>query len=216
MAAAQEAENHGGERDFTWYFWWGIYTSIPTWTYSKKSLAATEELSEFEDILPWIIFQVITKRVPISTKIAIRNAMNWASPLWMMESQRKLRQQHHQNFLKEGSHYRTNTSIRRNKWIQKSRTVRIIVWYLSRKANHLSKIVWERKTITELTISISSARIGKSVFVVDVKVSKDKHISRWVDQENRIYVRWNRIKKHAKWHRRWSIEKKKGVIHWVK
>ena len=67
--------------------------------------------------------------------------------------------------------------------------LRIIVWYLSRKANHLSKVVWERKTITELTISISSARIGKWVFVVDVKVSKDKHISRWVDQENRIFVR---------------------------
>ena len=27
-----------------------------------------------------------------------------------------------------------------------------------------------------------------------VKVSKDKHISRWVDQENLIYVRWKASK----------------------
>ena len=33
----------------------------------------------------------------------------------MMESQWKLRQQHHQNFPMEGNHCRTNTSIRRNK-----------------------------------------------------------------------------------------------------
>ena len=29
---------------------------------------------------------------------------------------------------------------------------------------------------------------------MDIKVSKDKHISRWVDRENLIYVRWTRIK----------------------
>ena len=29
---------------------------------------------------------------------------------------------------------------------------------------------------------------------MDVKVSKDKHISRWIDWENLIYVRWNRNK----------------------
>ena len=29
--------------------------------------------------------------------------------------------------------------------------------------------------------------------MMDVKVSEDKHISRWVDRENLIYVRRNRI-----------------------
>ena len=29
---------------------------------------------------------------------------------------------------------------------------------------------------------------------MNVEFSKDKHISRWVDQENLIYVRWNRMK----------------------
>ena len=31
---------------------------------------------------------------------------------------------------------------------------------------------------------------------MDVKVSKDKHISRWTDQENLIYVRWNSKNMH--------------------
>ena len=41
-AAAQAAENHGDEWGLTWYFLWGIYTSIPTWTHSQNSLAAAE------------------------------------------------------------------------------------------------------------------------------------------------------------------------------
>ena len=35
IAAAQAAENHGDECGLTWYLRWGIYTSIPTWTYSE-------------------------------------------------------------------------------------------------------------------------------------------------------------------------------------
>ena len=45
MAAAQEAGNHGGEWGLTWYFLWGIYTSVPTWIHSQNSLAAVETLS---------------------------------------------------------------------------------------------------------------------------------------------------------------------------
>ena len=45
--------------------------------------------------------------------------------------------------------------------------------------------------------------------MMDVKVSKDKNINRWVDRENLIYVRWNRIKNRAQRRKRWSIEKKK-------
>ena len=42
MAAPQAAENHGGEWGLTWYFRWGIYASIPTWTHSQNSQAAAE------------------------------------------------------------------------------------------------------------------------------------------------------------------------------
>ena len=30
---------------------------------------------------------------------------------------------------------------------------------------------------------------------MDVKASKDKQNKRWIDRENLIYIRWNRIKK---------------------
>ena len=64
----------------------------------------------------------------------------------------------------------------------------ITVWDMSRKINHLSKVIWDRKIIKEFT------RIGYPVLMTDFKISKDKHISRWVDWESLIYVRWNRIK----------------------
>ena len=75
-------------------------------------------------------------------------------------------------------------------------------------------VIWDRKIITEFTSSISSTRIGKPVLMMDVKVSKDKN-SRWVDRENLIYVRWNRIKNRAQRRRRWSIEEKE-LRHWVR
>ena len=57
MAAAQAAENHGDEWGLTWYFLWGIYTSIPTWTHSQNSLAAAEapslKISSHETSLKW-------------------------------------------------------------------------------------------------------------------------------------------------------------------
>ena len=33
--------------------------------------------------------------------------------------------------------------------------------------------------------------------MMDIKVSKDKHIRKWIDQQKLLYVRWNRIKKRA-------------------
>ena len=35
---------------------------------------------------------------------------------------------------------------------------------------------------------MSSIRLGKPVLMMDVKVSEDKNISRWVDRENLIDV----------------------------
>ena len=66
--------------------------------------------------------------------------------------------------------------------------MRIRFWNQSRKINHLSEVVRDRKNITEFTKSISSTRIGKLLVILDVKGTKDKHISRWVDQDILIYV----------------------------
>ena len=45
------------------------------------------------------------------------------------------------------NHWRTNTSIRRKKQIQKRRTARVTVRDPSREINYLSKVVWDRKII---------------------------------------------------------------------
>ena len=45
MVATQAAENHGDEWCLTWYFLWGRYTWIPTWTHSQNLLAAAKALS---------------------------------------------------------------------------------------------------------------------------------------------------------------------------
>ena len=81
MAAARAAENHGDEWGLTWYFLWGIYTSIPTWTHSQNSLTAAE--AEFKDILPWNISQMIMKTIPISMRIVISYAEKQGIVMWI-------------------------------------------------------------------------------------------------------------------------------------
>ena len=130
--------------------------------------------------------------------------MQWnrPSPVNMMESQWKLRQQHDQNW---ESHCKTNTSVRRKK---KSKTARLWEWQSGIWVGKLTIWVRSYEIMTEFTRSISFTRIDKR------HKSKDKHICRWVDQGNLIYVRWNRIKNHAQRWRRWLMEEKE-VRHWV-
>ena len=45
MAAAKAPENHGDDWGLTWYFPWGIYKWIPTWTHSQNSLVVAAALS---------------------------------------------------------------------------------------------------------------------------------------------------------------------------
>ena len=52
--------------------------------------------------------------------------------------------------------------------------MRITVWDPSKKVNHLSKVIRDRKIITEFTRSIDSTKLGKSALMMDVAVSKDK------------------------------------------
>ena len=59
--------------------------------------------TEFKDILPWNISQMIMKTIPISTRIVIKPHDETGLPvLSLLESQWKLRQQHDLNFPMEG------------------------------------------------------------------------------------------------------------------
>ena len=45
-------------------------------------LTSSSKSTEFIDIIPWNISQMITKTIPISTRIVISSAMNWAILFW--------------------------------------------------------------------------------------------------------------------------------------
>ena len=100
MAAAQAAENHGDVWGLTWYFRWGIYTSIPIWTQLQNSLAAAEALRWYPPIVHLLNDHEDhpnqcenSHELSDETRHPIEN---------LMESQWKLGQQHDQNFPMEG------------------------------------------------------------------------------------------------------------------
>ena len=139
MVAAQVAENHEDEWGLTWYFLWGIYTSIPTWNHSQNSLAAAEALSlkiSSNGIsLKWSrrpSQSAYVMKWGITLRLWWKANGNWENNMIRISKRSE-------------SHCRTNNSIRRNKLIQNSRTDRITVWDTRRKFNHLSKVVWDNR-----------------------------------------------------------------------
>ena len=82
-------------------------------------LTSSRRSSEFEEIPPWNISQMITKAVPISTRIVISYAMKWGIPFWVWW---KVNGNWDNKMIKisqwRESHCETNTSIRRKKEIQ--------------------------------------------------------------------------------------------------
>ena len=55
--------------------------------------------------------------------------------------------------------------------------MRITFWDPSRKVNHMSEVICDRKIITEFNRLISSTRIGKPVLTMEIKVSKNKTLA---------------------------------------
>ena len=131
--------------------------------------------TEFENILPWNISQMVTKTILITTKIVLSYAIKWSILFWAWQKVNgNWDKQMIRLFRWRESHCRTNTNIWGNKWIQKSRTVSVTIRDSSRKAYHLSKIIWN-KNYNRVHRSISSTKFSLPVLMF---VSKDKHISR--------------------------------------
>ena len=177
-------------------------------------LISSSRSTKFKDMLSSNTSQMITKTVPISMRIVISYAMKWGIVLciwWKVngnwENNIRISQW-------RKSQCRTNPSVRGKKQIQKNRTVRITVRDLSRKVNHVSKVIWDRKIITEFTRLISSTRIGKPVLMINVKVSKDKTLADWLIKSWSVLDETGSKTVH-KGEEGWSIEEKE-VRHWVK
>ena len=172
--------------------------------YALTNVSSSSRVTKFKDILTWNMSQMITKAAPISTRIIIKYAMKRGIPFWVWQ---KIDGNRGNNLIRtfqwRQTHCRTNISFRRKKLIQKNRTVWVTVRNPTRKVNHLS--IWDKTILTKFTRSFSSTRIGKPVSIMDVEVSKDKHITNWVDWENLIYIRWNSTKNRLYRQRRWMI-----------
>ena len=76
----------------------------------------TSRGTEFKDVFPWNISQMIRKTIPISTRIILSYAMKWSILFWVWW---KVNRNWKNNMVRTSqwkeSHYKTNTSIRRNK-----------------------------------------------------------------------------------------------------
>ena len=89
--------------------------------------------------------------------------------LSLMESQWKLRQQHDQNFQWRERHCRTNTSARRQKQIQNSRTVKVPVRDWSSKVNHLSRSFKKNYNTVHQVYQFDKSRLASHL--MDIKVT---------------------------------------------
>ena len=136
------------------------------------NFTSSSRSTEFKDIIPWNISQMITKTVPIITRIGISYAMKWGIPMWIWW---KVNENWETTWLKLPNRGKFIVEqIIASKEINESNPI----WDLSSKVNHLSKFIWDDliKIITEFTRSITSSRIGKPVLMMDIKVSKARNI----------------------------------------
>ena len=208
--------NHGDEWGLTWYLGWGIYTSIPTWIHSQMSLALAEtpslKISSHGTFLKWSWRQSQSAQ-------GQSQAMQWNGASCCefdgrsMETETTTWSEFHSGG--KAIVEQILVSLERNK----SKRAGLWEW---QSGIHVEKLtIWVRSFQINLKNYKSSP--GRSVLPEEVSQSlwwtlkslKTKNISRWVDQENLIYDRWNRIKNCAQRQRRWLIEEKE-VRHWVK
>ena len=120
-------------------------------------LSTSSKSTKSKDILPRNILQLITKIVPISRKKMHKLCIEKRHPLpsgaWRKISGNKDNSRVRISQMRE-TVCRANTSVNRKKYF------RVTVRNPSRKINHLSKVVWDWKIITEFARSISSTKIG--------------------------------------------------------
>ena len=189
----QAAESNRGVPGLTWCLQWGHrFNAFNSNLNPLTSFTASSRSTEFKDIFPWNIYQMITERVQISTSFVITElskTIQW-NRASRFEFDKKSMETEATTWLEfpnwgKAIVEQIPASEDRNK--SKRVGLRVTVRDLSRKINHLIKIIWERKIIRKFTRSIISTRLAQPVLIMDVKVSKDKHISRWVDWENLIF-----------------------------
>ena len=91
-----------------------------------RKFTSSSKSTRFEDILPWNISQMITKTVPISIRIVMNYVMKQGIPYSILH---KINGNWDKNVIRisqwRKNRCRTNTTTRRKKEIQNSRTVKV-------------------------------------------------------------------------------------------
>ena len=129
--------------------------------------------TKLKDILQWNISQMITKTIPMSTRIVISYGVKRCIPLWI--------------WWKVNGNCESNM-IRISQWREAivEQTLASEERSKSKKAGLCESqsgilvgklTIWVRPFETEFTRLISSNRISKPVLIMVFKVSKDKYIS---------------------------------------
>ena len=92
-----------------------IYINTNLNPLTKFTSSSSSRSSEFRNILQWNISKMITKTVPISTRMVLTYVMKPSIPLWIWWKSMVTETTTWSEFSNGESHCRTNTSIRRNK-----------------------------------------------------------------------------------------------------
>ena len=115
---------------------------------------------------------------PNQHKMVLRYLMKRGIPLWIWW---KVNGNWDTNMIRifqwRESHCRTNSSVRRNRQIQKSRTVRITVWDLSRKVKHLRSFEIEELWQSSPDLSVPPEQVSQSLW----KTLKSPKINTFAD-----------------------------------
>ena len=110
--------------------------------------------TEFKDIFPWNMSQMITKIIPISTRIVISNEVKWGILFWVWW---KVNGNWDDNMIRTSQWRESHGTIveqilaseDRNK-SKRAETVRVTVRNLSRKVNHLNEVIRNGKIYSKV------------------------------------------------------------------
>ena len=156
---------------------------------------------------------MIMKIAPTSTKVIISCVRKRGIPFWVW---RKVNGNWYKNMIMisqwRSSHCITNTSVRKKKEIEKSRTMRVTVIVPSRKVNNHSKVVWDYNNVPQ----VYQCHQNWLASPCDGRESPLRQMHwQMVDWEYLIFVRWSSIKNRGQRGRRWSMEGTE-IRHWKK
>ena len=118
--------------------------------------------TEFKNIIPWTISKMIMKNIPVHTRIVIKCEMRRSNPFWVGSWKSIEIEPTRSEFHNEGKST-VEQILESEETNQISRAVRVTVSDSSRKLNHLTKLVRERKIMVDSTKSIGSTRTVYSV-----------------------------------------------------